>query len=139
MLNLLSNIIKTIQIISLLNMWLRLIIWLKCNKTKTTPIAVLNINHLIKLKYGGCCILKYRMVPRKEDVFRWQNPLLMNYSDEQLRQWHILAQYLFDKKLLTYKANTSTDDRRNVMRMDGKKISGCSSQIMINDVKWHFI
>ena len=60
-LNLLSNMIKTIQIISLLlNMWLRLIIWLKCNKNKTTPIPVLNINHLIKFKYGGCCILKYR-------------------------------------------------------------------------------
>jgi hypothetical protein len=30
------------------------------------------------------------MAPRKEDVFRGQNPLLMNYSDEQLRQWYIL-------------------------------------------------
>ena len=30
------------------------------------------------------------MVPRKEDVFRGQIPLLMNYSDAQLKQWYIL-------------------------------------------------
>jgi hypothetical protein len=30
------------------------------------------------------------MLPRKERVFRGQNPLLMNYSDEQLRQRYIL-------------------------------------------------
>jgi len=30
------------------------------------------------------------MVPRKERVFRGQSPLLMNYSDEQLRQGYIL-------------------------------------------------
>jgi len=31
-----------------------------------------------------------RMVPRKERVFRGQTPLLINYSDEQLRQTYIL-------------------------------------------------
>ena len=30
------------------------------------------------------------MVPRKNRVFREQNPLLMNYSDEQLKQRYIL-------------------------------------------------
>ena len=30
------------------------------------------------------------MVPRKNRVFRGQNPLLMNYSDEQLKQRYIL-------------------------------------------------
>jgi hypothetical protein len=32
----------------------------------------------------------FRMVPRKERAFRGQTPLLINYSDEQLRQTYIL-------------------------------------------------
>ena len=32
----------------------------------------------------------FRMVPRKERVFPGQTPLLINYSDEQLRQTYIL-------------------------------------------------
>ena len=44
--------IKSNHIISLLlNMSLKLIIWLKCSKTKTPLIPVLNLNHLITKKY----------------------------------------------------------------------------------------
>jgi hypothetical protein len=51
-LNLLNHMIKSNHIICLLlNMSLKLIIWLKCSKTKTPLIPVLNLNHLITKKY----------------------------------------------------------------------------------------
>ena len=87
------------------------------------------------------------MVPRKNRVFRGQSPLLMNYSDEQLKQRYILmliiknnSKPFKNRVVLNYemksKCNERNETKRNETLRNATKYTKRRNETQRNETKF---